>query len=150
MNRLASSLAATFLLSGCSALPTESQLVGTWTDHERETKITSESGVERSYSKQMVDLTFRPDHTYDFWVRGERRADSIGHWHLDGRFIFLEFTRRKEAHKVKRSVRGRIIRLTAREFVYVQEDRDPAFNGVEVHLTRRWSERPPAVRPHFQ
>src|ERR1051325_4302566 len=150
MNWLTPCLAATFLLDGCSVLPTERQLIGTWTDHERETKITSESGVERSYSKQMVDLTFRPDHTLVFWVRGERHAGSIGRWHLDGRFIFIEFTRRKEAHKVKYSVRGKIIRSTPHETFYVQEDRDPAVNGVEVHLTRRWSERPPAVRPRFQ
>ena len=137
MNRLAAFLAASLLLTGCSALPTERQLIGTWTGPEEETKITSESGVEHSHSKQMIDLTLRPDHRLVFYVRGERRADSIGHWRLDGRWLLIEFTRRKEAHKIRHSVRGRIITATPHELFYVQEGGGPGVDGVEVHLTRR-------------
>jgi hypothetical protein len=87
----------------------------------------------------MVDLTLTPDHRLVFWIRGERTPDSVGHWHLDGRWLCSEFTRRNEAHKVTHSYRDRIIKLTPHELVYMQSADDP---GVEIHLTKRSSEPP--------
>src|SRR5437763_11038378 len=101
MNRLAPFVVAPLLLSACSTLSTEHQLVGTWTDHLKETVLTSDSGVQHSYSKQMVDLILYPDHRLAFWLRGQRSPDSIGQWHLEGRSLFIEFTRRPEDHKVR-------------------------------------------------
>jgi hypothetical protein len=84
MNRIVASLAVMSLLTACSTLPADQQLVGTWTAPLKETTITSESGVQHSHSKQMVDLTLSSDYRLMFWVRGERAPDSVGHWHLDG------------------------------------------------------------------
>src|SRR5215211_4833255 len=105
-------LGVALLLSACSTLPTESQLVGTWTAPLKETTITSEYGVHQSYSKEVVDLTLASDHRLAFWVRGERSPDSLGHWHLDGRWLVTEFTRPKEGHRIRHSYRDRIIKLT--------------------------------------
>jgi hypothetical protein len=139
MNRLAASIAPPFLLIACSTLPTERQLVGTWTAPVKDTTITSEYGVQRSHSKEMVDLTLTADHRLVFWVRGKRSPDSVGHWQLDGQWLVSEFTRPKEGHKIRHSYRDRIVKVTSQELVYVQSADDP---GVEVHLTKRSSEPP--------
>jgi hypothetical protein len=137
MNRLVAPLAIPLFLTACSTLPTERQLVGTWTAPRTETIITRHSGVERSYSKQMVDLTLTSDHKLMFWVRGKRSPDSVGHWHLDGRWLVSEFSRPNEGHKIRHSYRDKIIKLTPQELVYVQSADDPK---VEVHLTKRTTE----------
>jgi hypothetical protein len=137
MNRLVAPLAVPLLLIACSTLPTERQLVGIWTAPRTETIITRHSGVEHSSSKQMVDLTLTSDHQLMFWVRGERSPDSVGHWHLDGRWLVSEFTRPNEGNKIRHSYRDKIIKLTPQELVYVQSADDP---GVEVHLTKRPTE----------
>jgi hypothetical protein len=149
MNRLAPLLAIVFLLVACSTLPTERQLVGTWTDHLKETFIRSESGVEHSYSKQMVDLHLTSDHRLVFWVRGERTPDSIGHWRLDGGWLCIEFTRRNEHHRINHSYRLKITRLSPHELLYVQSSHDPAEDGIKVHLTRRSSEPLAGPRSSF-
>ena len=139
MNRFVSSVAVPSLLTACSTFPTERQLVGTWTAPVSETTTTSEFGGRHSHSKQLVDLTLTSDHRLVFWIRGERIPDSVGHWHLDGRWLCSEFTRRNEAYKVTHSYRDRIIKLTPHELVYRQSADDP---GVEIHLTKRSSEPP--------
>jgi hypothetical protein len=139
MNWHAASVAAPFLLTACCTLPTERQLVGTWTAPVKETTITSEYGVQHSYSKSVVDLTLASDHRLVFWVRGERSPDSVGHWRLDRGWLVSEFTRRKEGHKIRHSYRDKIIKTTSQELGYMQSADDP---GVEIHLTKRSSEPP--------
>ena len=60
MNGLAASVTAMFLLAACNTLPTERQLIGTWTAP----KSSTESDGVTLHSKQMVDLTLRADHTF--------------------------------------------------------------------------------------
>jgi hypothetical protein len=139
MNWHAASVTAPFLLTACCTLPTERQLVGTWTAPVKETTITNGSGLQHSYSKEMVDLTLTSDHRLVFWARGQRSPDSVGHWRLDGQRLISEFTRRNEGHKIWHSYRDKIIKLTPHELVYVQSADDP---GVEIHLTKRSSEPP--------
>lgn len=144
MNRPAPLLAIVFLLAACSTLPTERQLVGTWSDHLKETFIRGESGVEHSYSKRMVDLSLTADHRLVFWLRGERTPDSIGRWRLDGQSLWIEFTRRNEHHRITHSYRNKITKISPYELLYVQSSDDPAEDGIKVHLTRRSSEPRPA------
>jgi hypothetical protein len=89
MNRLVASLAFSFLLTACNALPTERQLIGTWTTPESFTQ--NEFGVTQSHSKQMVDLTLTPDHRFTWSLHGGRPTD-FGRWQLHGRYLISEFT----------------------------------------------------------
>src|ERR1051325_5287147 len=75
MNALGASIITLCFLSACSTLPAERQLIGMWTRPETETVSHNEFGMTRSYSKQMVDLTLRPDHTFVWSLHGGRRTD---------------------------------------------------------------------------
>jgi hypothetical protein len=118
------------LLNACSALPTERQLVGTWTAPKSSTEI---KGVEQAHSKQMIDFTFSPDHNF-VWGLHEQRPTSAGRWQLRGRFLITEYTTPAKGHKLAYPYRDKIIKLTSQELIYVQGEDDP---GAEVHLTRR-------------
>ena len=71
MNRLVASLAVPALLTACSTLPTERQLVGTWTMPATQTSVDDGVTIKRSHSKQMVDLTLTADHRFIWTPRGE-------------------------------------------------------------------------------
>jgi hypothetical protein len=137
MNWLITSLAISTLLTACGSLPAEHQLVGTWTRPETEKTVNDGITIRRSYSKQMVDLTLRPDHTFMWSLHGGRRTD-FGHWHLSGRYLISEFSNPGKGRKAGYPYRDKITKLTPNELVYVQSEDAP---GEEVHLTRRWSER---------
>ena len=119
-----------FFLTACNTLPTERQLVGTWTAPRSSTEA---DGVTVSQSKQMVDLTVRPDHTFVWSLRGQGPKD-FGRWRLDGRWLITEYTNRGKGHKVGHEYRDKIITLSSHDLIYVQGEEDP---GEEVHLTRR-------------
>ena len=141
MNWRAPSLFAA-LLSACSTLQAEHQLVGTWTAPAKETTVNDGITIKRSYSKRMVDLTLRPDHTF-VWSQQGRRTTDFGRWHLSGRHLITEYTNHGKGHKVAHPYRDRIIKLTRTELVYIQGE-DTA--DTEVHLTRRCSEPRAATR----
>lgn len=143
MNWCAPFVAALLFLSACSTIPTERKLVGTWTAPESSTWL---GDLEQSRSKQMIDITFMPDHRFVGGLHGQHPKD-FGRWRLSGRYLILEFTNRAKGHKVAYPYRDTIIKLTSQELVYVQGEDDA---GAEVHLTRRWSERRPALSPHAE
>ena len=118
-------------LAGCNTLPTERQLIGTWTAPERITL--NESGIEQSHSKQIVALTLRPDHTFVWTSRGKRRKD-FGRWYLSGRYLVSEFNNPGRDRKTHYPYRDKIIKLTSQELIYVQGEDAP---GETVHLTKR-------------
>ena len=130
MQQLAAAIPALLFLTACSTLPTEHQLIGTWTAPET---FTEQSGVTTSRSKQMVDLTLRPDHTFVWSLRGHHQAGS-GHWSLRQRWLTFVFDSHEKGHKVGHPYRDKIIKLSAEELIYIQGEEDP---GEEVHLTRR-------------
>jgi hypothetical protein len=146
MNRFIASLAVPALLTACSILPTEHQLVGTWTRPAKEKTVNDGLTITRSYSKQMVDLTLRPDHTFVWSLHGGRPTD-FGRWHLSGRYLISEFSNRGKSRKTGYPYRDRIIKLTPQELVYVQGEDAP---GEEVHLTRRSSEPLAAPRSRLR
>ena len=123
-------------------MPTERQLVGTWTAPESSTEV---KGVEQSHSKQMIDFTFAPGHIFYGGLHGRRPTD-FGRWQLDGQYLIFEFTNRAKGHKVAYPYRDKIIKLTSHELVYIQGEDDP---GEKVHLTRRFSQPLAGVEPHF-
>ena len=145
MNWLVASLAVPALLTACSTLPAEHQLVGTWTAPAKETTINDGLTITRSYSKQMVDLTLRPDHTF-VWSHDGGRPTDLGRWHLSGRYLISEFSNRGMGRKAGYPYRDKIIKLTPKELVYVQGE-DTA--DIEVHLSRQCSERLAGSAPHF-
>ncbi len=140
MNSLVAPLALSFLLTACAALPTERQLVGTWTIPES-TRL-NEFGIAKSHSKQMMDLTLAPDHRFTWSRHGGRRTD-FGRWQLQGRYLISEFSNPGKRRKVGYPYRDRIIKLTRQELVYLQGEDAP---GENVHLTRRSSEPLAALR----
>jgi hypothetical protein len=146
MNRLVASLAVPVLLTACSTLPAEHQLVGTWTMPATQTSVDNGVTIKRSHSKEMVDLTLTADHRFIWTPRG-RAPDATGRWHLDGHSLVWEFTSRRKGHKVTHPYRDRIIRLTPTELVYIQGE-DTA--DTDVHLTRRSSEPLAAPRSSFR
>jgi hypothetical protein len=131
MNRLAALIAALFSLAACNTLPTDRQLVGTWTAPESSTQ--NQSGITLSTSKQMVDITLAPDHSFFSGLHGRRPKD-FGRWHLYGWLLIWDFTNPAKGHRVGHPYRDRIIKISPRELVYLQGEDDP---GLEVHLTRR-------------
>lgn len=136
MNWLVASLAISASLTACSSLPVEHQLVGTWTRPETEKTVNDGITIRRSYSKQMVDLTLSPDHTFVWSLHGRRRTD-FGRWHLSGRYLISEFSNPGRGRKAGYPYRDKVTKLTPNELVYVQGEDAP---GEEVHLTRRSSE----------
>ena len=133
MNWFAVLVTALFLLAACNTLPTEFQLVGTWTAPKSSTES---GGVTLSHSKQMVDLTLRPDHMFVWSLRGQGPMD-FGRWRLHGRWLITEYTNRGKGHRVGHECRDKIIELSSHDLIYVQGEDD---SGEEVHLTRRCSE----------
>src|SRR5438477_8607136 len=105
-----------FLLNACSALPTERQLVATWTAPKSSTEI---NGVEQSHSKQMIDFTFAPDHSFAWGLHG-KRPTAAGRWRLHGRSLITEHTTPGKGHKLAYPYRDKIIKLTSQELVYLQ------------------------------
>ena len=115
MNRVALSATWMLALSACSGLPTERQLVGTWTSPESTTE--NEFGVTQSRSKQMVDATFGADHTYVWRLRGHKPT-AIGRWSLSGRYIVTEFTTRGHGRRIPHQYRDKITKLTEHELIF--------------------------------
>jgi hypothetical protein len=130
MNQLIASVGALVFLTACSTLPTERQLIGTWTAPK--SSIESD-GVRLSHSKQMIDLTLTPDHRFVWSVRGQGPTD-FGRWQLDGRRLITEYANRGKGHKVAHEYRDKIIKVSPNELIYVQGEDE---TGEEVHLTKR-------------
>jgi hypothetical protein len=142
MNWLVACVATLFLVA-CNTVPTEHELVGTWTMPTR--LATDASGKMAPDTQQMVDLTLAPDHTFIWSPRGQAPT-AYGYWHLDGRTLITEFTSHGKGYKIANPYRDRIVKVSSKEVIYVQGKEDA---GVEVHLTRRCSERLPVPRPTF-
>ena len=141
MNR-AISLAFAIFLSACSGIPTEKRLIGTWTAPERETRRAD--GYLISHSKQMVDVTFKSDHTFRWSLHGHRVTD-YGHWQLRDRDLIWIFTNAAPNRKAGYPFHDRILKLTDQELVYIQDkNSSPKAAGLKIYLTRRASKpRPP-------
>src|SRR3954464_15122821 len=124
-------------LSSCTALPTERQLVGTWTAPEKWTRDNA-SGVMISHSKQMRDFRLAANHTFT-WSRHGRRPTEFGHWDLSGRYLITWYNHTARGRDAGFRFRDKITKVTPEELVYIQsEDSGPDAAGVDVHLTRRW------------
>ena len=115
MNRVLSSAAALFALSACNTLPTERQLIGTWTSPE--TLYQNEFGITQSHSKQMVEATFSADHRYVWAPRGHRPT-AIGRWHLSGRWLFTEFAAHEKGRQVSHAYRDKIVKISPEKLVF--------------------------------
>jgi len=116
MNQLTAGVGALLFLTACSTLPTERQLIGTWTAPK--SSIESD-GVTVSHSKQMIDLTLTQDHRFVWSVRGQGPTD-FGRWQLDGRWLITEYVNRGKGHKVAHEYRDKIIKVSPNELIYVK------------------------------
>jgi len=77
--RMTAALATVSYLTGCAQYR-ESQLFGTW-------NVPYEKGVTAS-------ITFKPDHTFDFYYRKGRRIDrESGPWYIRGDRLFTHFSK---------------------------------------------------------
>jgi hypothetical protein len=120
MIRLAAVLAASVAVTGCSTLPTEQQLVGTW--RMPADRNENEFGVVTWQSKQMAEITVRPDHTYISRRLGERRSVS-GHWQLNGRWLSWDGPSLTKGRRVMKRDRAEILKLSDRELVLPDNDK---------------------------
>src|SRR5215210_1805 len=98
-------IAAAFASVGCTTLPAEHGLVGTWTMPVKTTQ--NEFGITQWRSKQLVVMTIRPNHTYTQKHQSES-AGVTGHWRLSGRWLVSEFTTRKRGRTVTERNRNHI------------------------------------------
>src|SRR5215470_10941903 len=113
MDRLTTAVTALFVLTASNSLPTERQLVGTWTAPRSSTET---DGIMVSQSKQMVYLTLRPDQTF-VWSIHKQAPQDFGRWRLDGRWLITECTNRGKGHKIGHEYRDKIITLSSHDLI---------------------------------
>ena len=97
----------------------EHRLVGTWT-MPIDTRQ-NEFGVTQWRSKQLAEMTIKPDHTYTSKHRGNSAAVA-GRWRLSGRWLISEFTTRKNGRTVTERNRNHILKLSDQQLVFPDDN----------------------------
>jgi hypothetical protein len=118
MMRIVALLVGLISLSGCSTMPTEQRIVGTWrTSFDQ---FEDQSGVMHR-KPGIAENTLKPDHSYTSRVVGYHGAVT-GQWRLSGWWLTYHFTTRRNGRRSLEQDRAKIVRLTERELVLVDDD----------------------------
>lgn len=83
--------------------------------------IQNEFGMTQWRSKQLVEMTIRPDHTYTARQQGHSAAVT-GRWRLSGRWIISESTTRRNGHTVTEQNRNHILQLTDQQLIFPDDN----------------------------
>ena len=118
MIRISAIGAVSVVLTACSTLPTERQLIGSW--RTPVDQFEDQFGVMHR-KPTMAENTLKPDHTYTSRHLGHH-GTIRGRWRLSGRWLSYEFASRRYGRRAVERYRAKIVRLSDRELVVVDEE----------------------------